>query len=183
MKQLRYLSIQGKNAPAFWFRNYDAHNFRSTVESITLSQALLVSSIYRTDLFYYSDNEEDQGIILRAWSAFKRLEHESIRVARFIRGSDRSESFECYFDTLFHLMHHPAHLTRYKERFKEVVQIEPQNCILKDLMACDLHLSEKYRKEELDHVSLSDPVAKAAFLPCRHFSLIADKGLAEMIYN
>ncbi|WP_421872434.1 hypothetical protein [Marinoscillum sp.] len=183
MKQLRYLSIQGHNAPAYWFKNYDAHNFKSTVESITLSQALLISSIYRTDFFYYSDNPEDQSIILRAWCAFKRLDYSSTNLDKFVRADTRGESFQIYFDTLFHLMHHPAHLARYKERFKELVQIDPRNIILRDLMACDLHLSERYKKEELDHVSLSDPVAKAAFLPCRHFSLIADKGLADMIYN
>ncbi len=184
MKQLQYFSIQGKCAPAYWFRNYDSQNFRSVVESITLSQALLISSIYRTDLFFFSESKEDNLKILKAWHAFKRLPFTNSIMDKFIRAENRADSLELYFDTLFNLMHQPAHLARYKERFRETAQLESQNLILNDLMACDLHLSETYKKEELSHVRLNDkPICQATFLPCKHFSLIADKGIAEMIYN
>jgi len=184
MKQLQYLSIQGKSAPAYWFRNYDSQNFRSFIESVTLSQALLVSSIYRTDLFYYAESGQHLESILKAWHAVKRIAQKEHAIDKFIRADNRAETLEMYFDTLFHLMHQPAHLARYKERFRETVQLEPQNIILQDLMACDLHLSEMYKKESLSHVRLNDkPICEATFLPCKHFSLIADKGIAEMIYN
>lgn len=184
MKHLKYLSIQSRFAPAYWFRHHDAQNFRSVVECITLSQTLLISSIYRTDLFFLTDNEDDISTVIKAWCAFKGLKYDKSSHEKFIRGLDRPKSLEFYFDTLFHLMHQPTHLARYKDRFREVAQIEPSNYILQDLMACDLHLSKQFKKEELAHVSLSEkPLSGTVFLPCKHFSLIADKGIAEMIYN
>ncbi len=122
--------------------------------------------------------------VLKAWHACKNMSHVNQHLEKFIRAHTRSEALEFYFDTLFHLMHQPAHLARYKARFTEVAQLEPQNRILQDLMACDLHLSKQYKKDDLSHVSLTgQPQASPSLASYESFGLLADKSLSEMIYN
>ncbi|MEQ8474537.1 MAG: hypothetical protein RIC35_25285 [Marinoscillum sp.] len=184
MRQLQYLSIQGSNAPTYWFKNYDAQNFRALVESITLSNSLFVSSIYRSDLFYYTEDLHTTEKIVRAWCAYKRIPYSEGRQLKFIKGLNKHESFEYYFDTIFRLMHQLPHLIRYKERLNELIELEPNNVILKELMECDSHLVEKYREEEVEYISLSTSSGlKPSFLPVKHFKLIADRGLSDMIFN
>ncbi|MEQ9306789.1 MAG: hypothetical protein RJQ14_22935 [Marinoscillum sp.] len=183
-KQLQYLSIQGSNAPTYWFKNYDAQNFRALVESITINSSLFVSSIYRSDLFYYAEDDETTDHILRAWCAYKRISFSESRKQKFVRGLNKHEAFEYYFDTIFRLMHQLPHLIRYKERLNELIELEPNNSILKELMECDSHLTEKYKEEEVDYISLSTPSGlKPSFLPVKNFKLIADKGISELICN
>lgn len=154
MKPLRYLSIQGSSAPSFWFKHHDAHSFRSLVESVTLCNCLLISSIYRTDIFYrsYADKTDT---LLKIWCTFKNIPFRHDVIQKFVRGTNNQESFEFYFDTLFHLMQHPAYYQRYRDRLTEIQLLEPTNAILTDLMKCDMHLSEKYKNEDLTYLSLS----------------------------
>ncbi|RED92659.1 hypothetical protein [Marinoscillum furvescens] len=154
MKPLRYLSIQGSAAPTYWFKHHDAHSFRALVESITVSNCLLISSIYRTDIFYRAHTDKTD-LLLKVWSAYKNIPFHNEVIHKFVRGSNDQESFEFYFDTLFHLMRHPAHYQRYKERLSEIQLVEPGNTILTDLMKCDLHLSRRYKNQEVAYKSLS----------------------------
>lgn len=154
MKNIQYLSIQGRYAPSFWFKHYDAYHFRSVIESITLSRALIISSVYRTDIFFRS-KEDQMELILKIWCVLKEFKLTSAVKNKFIRTSNEREAFEFYFDTLFHLMHHPLHFEKYKEHLTEIQLQESNNPILNELMQCDVHLSKRYKEQEVDYISLA----------------------------
>lgn len=183
MKQLQYLSIQGRCAPSFWFKHHDAQAFRSLTESITLSSTLIVSSIYRTDVFF-SEEGDKADLIIRTWAAFKRLPYDLQTKEKFIRADNKQEAFELYFDTLFHLMQHPTHYERYKQRLWELQLLDKTNPILCELMQCDLHLADLYRQQKVNYPGLAqaDPKLQNKSAP-ENFGLLAQKCLPALIYN
>lgn len=164
MKNIQYVSIQGRCAPSFWFKYHDAHHFRSLIESITLCRGLVISSMYRTDIFFCS-KEDKTDLILKIWCLFKGFNYTQEIKSKFIRTANENEAFEFYFDTLFHLMHHANHFEKYKEELTEIQLQEQDNEILNELMQCDLHLSQRYKEQEVDYISLAlTPGLKRVYL-------------------
>lgn len=153
MKNLQYLSIQGRCAPSFWFKNRDAHCFRSLIESFTLSRALVLSSIYRTDILFCFP-EDHTELILRLWCLWKEFPLNAEIKSKFLRTADNKEALEFYFDTLFHLSHHTHQFEQYRERLSEILHQEPDNAILNELISCDSHLTTYYCQLE-PHLSLT----------------------------
>ncbi len=184
MKKTHYISIQGRYAPSFWFKNQDAHSFRSLVESITLSRSLIISSIYRSDLFYCSDDDKSD-LIIRIWCSFKGHHFDDHIKGKFIRADSKPDAFEFYFDTLFHLMLHPPHYERYKERLNEIQQQEKNNSILNELMQCDLHLSECYKAQEVDYKQLAKDAesVQASSVAYTEFGTLAKRRIKDLNYN
>ncbi|MEQ8582099.1 MAG: hypothetical protein RIC30_12495 [Marinoscillum sp.] len=183
MKEIQYLSIQGSCAPSFWFKDHDAQSFRSLIESLTLSHSLIISSIYRTDVFFMAE-EDHLDLIIRSWSTLKRHSFDQHLKGKFIRANNRKEAFELYFDTLFHLIKHPKHHERYRIRLNEIQQLESNNPILKELMECDMLLTEKYREQHVKYVSLATAEQIGQYIPsCENFSLLAHERLRKLNYN
>ena len=183
MKEIQYLSIQGSCAPSFWFKDYDAQSFRSLIESLTLSHSLIISSIYRTDVFFMAE-EDHLDLIMRSWSTFKRHPFDQHLKGKFIRANNRKEAFELYFDTLFHLIKHPKHHERYRLRLNEIQQLESNNPILTALMECDMLLTEKYREQHVKYVSLATSEKVSQYIPSgENFSLLANERIRKLNDN
>lgn len=184
MKQIYYLSIQGSSAPAFWYKNHDAQNFRSLIESITLSSTLFISSIYRTDLFYRSEKDLSESI-LHIWCTCKGIHYDHMVKSKFVRAEGLDQSFAFYFESLVHLMTHRRHYERYKERLNEIHQQEDRNTILNELMKCDLHMAKSYQKQQLNYMQLSSVQQdnQPFCLNRQAFRVLADEFLKEKNYN
>lgn len=141
MKQTRYLCIQGKYAPRFYLKNESAQNFRSLIESITLSNALVISSRYKSDLIY-SAEEDLTNQLIKAWSAYKGLEFKDSFLDNFISASGDSDTLEYFFIKLAHVSMHRDWYIDFCQHFEEICEKEPGHALLKPIISCNNYLNE-----------------------------------------
>ncbi|WP_258103954.1 hypothetical protein [Marinoscillum sp. MHG1-6] len=175
MKNLRYISAQGWHAPSFRFKNHSAHQFRSLIEAMTLNQALLVSSMYRTDLLYFSEKNMNKPI-LKVWCLLTGNNYTDSLAQKLLTGQGDQEVFELYFDSMSHLKLHDRYYKRYKTTLNEIFHLEPSNIILQELTQCDRFLARMSTKSHDEETLIDHPNERLAqpsmfhFIPlCNHY--------------
>ncbi|WP_425389533.1 hypothetical protein [Ekhidna sp.] len=146
---LRYIHIQGKEAPGFSFRNKTAQNFKSLIQSLTDGSSLVISSLYRTDVFYQAE-EDHTDDILKLWS----LQEETFDPKKLHFKHGRDKSLEAFFTSLVSFSSAIKWYEAYLEEFRHACSLDQNNPILKDLKLCEQYLQES-------HQTVSRPVAGA----------------------
>lgn len=141
MKQTRFLCVQGKYAPRFYLKNKSTQNFRSLIESITLSSAVVISSRYKSDLIYHADKDLSQQLI-RAWSIYNGMDYKDSFLNKFISANGESETLEYFFVKLAHAAMHRDWYIDYCHHFEEVCKNEPDHVLLRQLIDCNKYLLE-----------------------------------------
>lgn len=178
MKQLKFLSIQGKYARGFHLNNDSIQSFRSLVESMTLSSALVISSPYRSDLLYQSD-EDISRKLLRVWCAYKGSAYQEAYESRFTQAFGVEETLEFFFVKLTHLSQRKSWFYPYASQFKEIYRKEPKHELLKPLLGCNKFLKSKY----LPKVGLLDVPTHHLTFTRENFHQLATNTLIHFISN
>ncbi|MGB3469154.1 MAG: hypothetical protein WBA74_27965 [Cyclobacteriaceae bacterium] len=141
MKQTRYLCIQGKYAPKFHLKNECSQNFRSLIESVTLSSALVISSRYKSDIIYCA--AEDRTVeLIKMWSTYLGISFEGSLPEKFTKANGESDLLEFYFVKLAHLSMHRNWYREYCTLFGDLCNKEPNHKLLAPIIACDKYLKE-----------------------------------------
>lgn len=184
MKEIKYISIQGKYAPYFYFQHLDADNFRSIVESETSGNSLVISSAYRTDILY-SSNEEKSDQIIKKWCDYMGYHFDSHVKSKFIRSTNEKETFELYYDTLLHMLLHTSHFGGYKKSFDMVKRQESNHCILQELLQSDFKLSKSYMNQNMNYNDYNElPLeSQGDIVHFQGFRSLALQGIKEMSSN
>ncbi len=141
MKQTRYLCVQGKYAPRFYLKNESTQNFRSLIESITLSNAVVISSRYKSDLIYHAE-EDLSNQLIKAWSVFNGLVYKDSFLNKFISASGENDTLEYFFVKLAHVAMNRDWYIDYCQHFEEVCKKEPEHVLLKQIISCNKYLKE-----------------------------------------
>ncbi|MEO9473943.1 MAG: hypothetical protein ABJG41_00345 [Cyclobacteriaceae bacterium] len=184
MKDLRYIGIQGWNASKFWFRNHDSHILRILIESVTASKACIISSIYRSDIFYYSETDQS-ALISKMWCQLKGLNHNKSTLGQFVIGGNRKTSISLFFDTIYHLKLHPTYFKRYRNHLNELMKQESNNTILKEIEDCDNFLLRSAASEHSIYTplkKLKNKVSKAA-VSLKNLESLIYRALPDINYN
>lgn len=184
MKDLRYIGIQGWNASKFWFRNHDSHALRVIIESMTASKACVITSIYRSDVFYYSETDQS-ALIVKLWCRLKGLNHNESILEQFVIGENRKTSISLFFDTIYHLKLHPLYFKRYRNHLNELMKQESNNTILKEIEDCDNYLLQSAASERNMYTPLKKLKKKMrkASACLKNFELLIYRTLPDINYN
>ncbi|MEO9482965.1 MAG: hypothetical protein ABJG47_05945 [Ekhidna sp.] len=138
---LRYIHIQGKEAPRFHFRDQTSRSFKSVIQSLTEGSPLIISSLYRTDVIY-SGSVDKSADILKLWELYtKRIENR--KQLTFIEG--REKTLETFFTSLVTLSSVSLWYNSYLEEFRHTCSLDYSNPILKDLKSCEKYLQESQK--------------------------------------
>lgn len=132
---LHYIHVQGREAPQFCFRDKSAQNFKSVIQSLTDGSSLVISSLYRTDVFYTAGEDHSKDI-LKLWS----LQVKSFDTSRLSLISGRDHALEMFFTTLVALSAASQWYESYLEEFRQACAMDQNNPILKDLKLCEQYL-------------------------------------------
>ena len=143
MKQMNFLCIQGEYARGFRLNSDSIQSFRSMVESMTLSSALVISSPYRSDLLYQSEEHISEQL-LRVWCAYKGSPFKASYSNQFTEAFGTSETLEYFFVKLTHLSRRKIWLQPYLNQFREICLKEPNHELLQPLLNCNRFLKSKY---------------------------------------
>jgi len=134
---LHYIHIQGKDAPGYYFRDKTAQHFKSMIQSICEGSALVISSLYRSDVFYLSHKELTLEIF-KLWA----LQEKTFDPSKLKVFSGRESVLEYFFTSL--VVFSAAHkwYEAYLNEFRSACSMDKNNPILKDLKACEDYLQE-----------------------------------------
>ncbi len=137
---LHYIHIQGKEAPKFYFRDKTAQNFKSVIQSLTEGSSLVISSLYRTDVFYSAEYDRSENI-LKLWS----LQEESFDPSKLTIVSGRDNALELFFTSLVSLSAASNWYEAYLNEFRHACSLDQNNPILKDLKMCEQYLQTSHK--------------------------------------
>lgn len=146
---LRYIHIQGKEAPSFYFRDKTAQHFKSLIQSLGDGSSLVISSMYRTDVLYTADKELSKDIF-KLWA----LQEENFDESRLKVRTGRNEVLELFFTSLVSFSSVYKWYDIYLNEFRHACSLDQNNPILKDLKLCEQYLQESHR-------TLTRPIADA----------------------
>ena len=138
---LRYIHIQGKEAPRFHFRDQTSRSFKSVIQSLTEGSPLVISSLYRTDVIYGGDADKSEEI-LKLWELYtKPIENK--KLLSFFEG--REKSLESFFTSLVALSSVSPWYNGYLEEFRHACSLDYSNPILQDLKNCEKYLQNSHK--------------------------------------
>ncbi|WP_424962593.1 hypothetical protein [Ekhidna sp.] len=146
---LRYIHIQGKEAPSFYFRDKTAQHFKSLIQSLGDGSSLVISSLYRTDVLYTAEKDLSEKIF-KLWA----LQEETFEEARLKLRAGRDEVLELFFTSLVSFSSVYKWYDIYLNEFRHACSIDQNNPILKDLKLCEQYLQES-------HQTVARPIAGA----------------------
>ena len=137
---LHYMHIQGKYAPAFFFRDKTGQNFKSLIQSLTEGASLVISSLYRTDVFYQAASPHTEEV-MKLWS----LQEQSFDLKKLTIVQGREDVLEHYFTALVSFSSVNQWYQSYLEEFRLACSLDQNNPILKDLKLCEQYLQASQR--------------------------------------
>lgn len=138
---LRYIHIQGKEAPRFHFRDQTSRSFKSVIQSLTEGSPLVISSLYRTDIIYKSADDKSEEI-LKLWELYtKPIEY--TKPLTFVTGRERV--LEIFFTSLVALSSVSIWYNGYLEEFRHACSLDYSNPILQDLKSCEQYLQDSQK--------------------------------------
>lgn len=129
------MHIQGKDAPQFYFRDKTAQNFKSVIQSFTEGASLVISSLYRTDVFYSAQKEYTSDVV-KLWS----LQAKEFDSSKLTMVTGRDEVLEHYFTSLVSFSAAYKLYEAYLSEFRYACSLDQNNPILKDLKLCEQYL-------------------------------------------
>ncbi|MEO9869731.1 hypothetical protein [Ekhidna sp.] len=144
---LHYIHIQGKEAPQFSFRNKTAQNFKSLIQSMTDGSSLVISSLYRTDVFYTA-NQDHSEQILKLWA----LQEDAFDSTKLTIVSGRDNALELFFTSLVSFSSANKWYQAHLKEFRHACSMDQNNPILKDLKLCEQYLQKS-------HQTISRPIS------------------------
>ena len=137
---LHYIHVQGKEAPSFHFRDKTAQHFKSLIQSLGGGSSLVISSLYRTDVFYLADVPHSDEII-KLWS----LQEDTFDPSKLRIIQGREETLEQFFTTLVLFSNISKWYESYLVEFRNACSMDRNNPILKDLKLCEQFLQESHQ--------------------------------------
>ncbi len=141
------ISIQGKYAVHYRFKEQSAQNFKALVQAITGKCCAVVSSRFRTDVIYCSNKITPKNI-LQLWAM--NLHEEFSRKQRhlFIFKSGKENVLNYYFSSLNKLSHLSDWYQEYVSEFNQLLSLDRNNPVLKMIAECDNYLIRSHHAED-----------------------------------
>lgn len=138
---LRYIHIQGREAPRFHFRDQTSRSFKSVIQSLAEGSPLVISSFYRTDIIYNSTVDKSEKL-LKLWELYTKpiAAHNPLT---FVEG--REDVLETFFTSLVALSSVSLWYNGYLEEFRHACSLDYANPILKDLKNCEKYLQDSHK--------------------------------------
>ncbi len=141
MTMLRYIHIQGREAPRFHFRDQTSRSFKSVIQSLAEGSPLVISSLYRTDIIYKADIDKSEQV-LKLWELYtKPIEDKTLLT--FVEGRERG--LEIFFTSLVALSSVSLWYNSYLEEFRHTCSLDYSNPILQDLKNCEKYLQDSQK--------------------------------------
>jgi hypothetical protein len=114
------------------------------MRSITSGRVMIISTKFRSDLFYSSEQTQNDAI-LKLWALYTHTDLESLNSEDIVSSMGAENSLGRYFHSINQLSHNWHYYQIYKKFFRETFSNDQENPVAKTVVNCDRHLVQDPR--------------------------------------
>ena len=138
---IHLITAIGDNAKNFYLEEQCISDFKSLMRTITSGRVMIVSTKFRSDLFYSADKPLNDSI-LKLWALYANTDLSDFVRKNFITSSGDEKSLSKYFQSINRLSTNWYHYKLYKKAFYYTFINDPQNPVARTVVQCDQCVTE-----------------------------------------
>lgn len=156
----------GQSAPAFHLQQSQIADFKALLRTVTSGRVLLISTRFRSDLFY-STVQSKNSAILKLWALYTNAALTALASKDICACVGPNDSLACYFEAIQAFSSHRYRYKQYKAAFAHTYQHDQHNPVARTVIQCDQYLTQRpdiCRSPLIDlDRALPEPVQKDTF--------------------
>lgn len=133
---IHLISIVGKHARDFYLKQACISDFKSLIRTVTSGRIMIISTKFRSDLFYHAEQAENKPI-LKLWALYANVKPDEFDAEHIVTSVGHEESLTQYFQSINKLSTNWLYYRQYKEVFALIFTNDRQNPVARTIVACD----------------------------------------------
>ena len=150
---MNLITIVGESASGFYLDKQLIPDFKSLLRSLTSSRVLVVSTKFRTDLFYNSDESMNEEIF-KLWGFYSNADLPNLHKTDLKEIAGDEASLSQFFNSINILSSNWYKYGIYRDTFQHIFNNDQQNPIARKVVQCDHYL---IKHTKTDRSPLIDP--------------------------
>ncbi|WP_143520034.1 hypothetical protein [Reichenbachiella sp. 5M10] len=142
------MTILRKSANRLFLDRHYLSDFKSMMRTLTSGRVMLVSTRFRSDLFY-SSPKANKTSILKLWALYTQTNLDQINRHDLMLYHGQQTSLTQYFQSINQLSTHWYHYQQYKKALAHTLANDPFNPLSQTVLACDQFLISHYPIQRL----------------------------------
>ena len=139
---IHLITVSGDSAKDFYLRQKLIPDFKSLIRTITSKRVIIVSTWFRSDLFYCTDEPKDESI-LKLWALYTNADLSKINSEDFSSSRGDSESLTDYFVSINKLSANQLYYRLYQKAFDVTLSNDQRNPVARKILECDQFITQK----------------------------------------
>ena len=135
------ITISGKSARFFYLEPTRAAHLQTVIRGLNAGRSLIVSTKFRTDLFYQAAVPDHEAII-KLWSMHVGAETSALDVSDKLECNGDEQVMNQFFQAVNRISGNWHQYKLYQKAITESFLIEPRNPLTLKLLGCDQHLCQ-----------------------------------------
>jgi hypothetical protein len=154
---IHLISVEGINAKHFYLEQQCIPDFKSLVRTVTSGRVMIVSTKFRSDLFYNAEKPENDSI-LKMWALYAKTDLCDIDREEIVTSIGADESLSQYFQSINQLSTNWHKYLLYTKTFRRTFHNDQQNPVARIVVGCDQHLVEHPSTKRAALVDISERI-------------------------
>ncbi|GAB5526990.1 MAG: hypothetical protein Roseis2KO_48620 [Roseivirga sp.] len=138
---IHLITATGKTAKRYYLKPPQISDFKSLMRTITSGRVMIISTWFRSDLFYQAA-EAQTGPVIKGWSLHANADAEAVDENDFSYLSGDETSLSVYFQSINRLAQNWYKYRLYKKAFHYSFSNDQKNPMAKTIVDCDQHLTD-----------------------------------------
>lgn len=139
--KINLITVAGESAQNFYLKAQHISDFKSLMRTVTSGRVMIVSTKFRSDLFYSADQSKNDSI-LKLWALYTSSSQASFGGKDFITRNGDETSLSSYFHSINSLATNWHQYMVYKKAFQYAFSNDQENPMAKTVVQCDQYLIE-----------------------------------------
>ncbi len=136
---IHLITVVGESAKSFYLKPQHISDFKSLMRTVTSGRVMIVSTKFRSDLFYSAEKPKNDSI-LKLWALYANTSPAFPDNEDFITSAGDEKALTGYFQSINKLSGNWYHYWLYKKAFQYTCRNDPQNPVARTVAQCDQHL-------------------------------------------
>lgn len=139
MEMIHLITVAGQSARNFYLEQGCISNFKALMRTVTSGRVMIVSTKFRSDLFYSADQPTHEAI-LKLWALYANTDWLGLVQEDISTFVGRETSFTHYFQSIDRLSTNWYLYRLYQRAFYQTFSDDEQNPVTMVVLGCDQHL-------------------------------------------
>ncbi len=136
---LHLITIVGNSAKNFYLEQKCISDFKSLMRTMTSGRVMIVSTKFRSDLFYTSEKANYESI-MKLWALYTKTGLSSLDRQEISSSIGAKKSLTRYFQSINKIATNWHHYKVYKRAFYNSFSLDQENPVVKSVIGCDQFL-------------------------------------------